>query len=67
MMFFVQEVAEFTRPEPVTNELVFSEVYHALIHSPALETLLNFEHRYALAMRHITEERDRDLARLEQR
>ncbi|KAI0225809.1 hypothetical protein LSAT2_023442 [Lamellibrachia satsuma] len=64
---FTQEVAEYARPEAVTNELVFSEVYHALIHSPALETLLNFEHRYALAMRHITEEQDRDHARLEQR
>jgi len=66
-VFLLQEVAEYAKPEPVTNELVFSEVYHALIHSPALETLLNFEHRYALAMRHVTEERDRDLVRLEQR
>jgi hypothetical protein len=28
----------------------FSEMYHSLIHSPALDTLLQLEHTYALAM-----------------
>ena len=28
----------------------FSDMYHSLIHSPALDTLLQLEHTYALAM-----------------
>ena len=34
-------------PDPASS---FSEIYHTLIHSPALETLLQLEHTYALAM-----------------
>ena len=51
----------------MTNESVFSEVYHALIHSAALETLLNLEHTYALSVEEIITQRDRDLEHLEQR
>ena len=51
----------------MSNEQVFSEVYHALIHSPALETLLNLEHTYALAMGGIVEEKQRDMEHLESR
>ena len=32
------------------SDVAFSEVYHRLIHSPALETLLQLEHTYAIAM-----------------
>lgn len=64
---FTDEVKEFARPEAVTNELVFSEVYHALIHSPALETLLNLEHTYALAAGGVIEQKDQDLSHLEER
>ncbi len=66
-IFNWQEVAEFARPEAVSNEQVFSEVYHALIHSPALETLLNLEHTYALAMGGIVEEKQCDMEHLESR
>ena len=45
-----QEVNDYATRETITNELVFSEVYHALIHSAALETLLNLEHTYSLAV-----------------
>lgn len=32
------------------NKPTFSDMYHTLIHSPALDTLLQLEHTYALAM-----------------
>lgn len=35
-------------PDP--DSLLFSDMYHTLIHSPSLETLLQLEHTYALAM-----------------
>ena len=60
-------MAEFARPEAVSNEQVFSEVYHALIHSPALETLLNLEHTYSLAVGGVIEQKKRDMAHLEDR
>ena len=31
-------------------EVTFSDVYHKLIHSPALETLFQLEHTYSMAM-----------------
>ncbi|XP_064618656.1 protein C12orf4 homolog [Lineus longissimus] len=64
---FSQEVKEYAKPEEITNEQLFSEVYHSLIHSEALETLLNLEHTYAIAVEDIITQRDRDLAHLEQR
>ena len=64
---YTQGVAKFAPKETVTNELVFSEVYHALIHSAALETLLNLEHTYALAVGEIIAQRDRDMDHLDQR
>jgi hypothetical protein len=60
-------VKEYAKPEEITNEQLFSEVYHSLIHSEALETLLNLEHTYAIAVEDIITQRDRDLAHLEQR
>ena len=60
-------MAEFARPEAVSNEQVFSEVYHALIHSPALETLLNLEHTYSLAVGGVIEQKKRDMAHLDDR
>lgn len=62
---FTQEVKDFAKPDEVTNEQVFSEVYHTLIHSPALETLLNLEHSYAMAIEEITENRDKDVELVE--
>lgn len=34
----------------LANDAEFPEVYHMLIHSPALETLLQLEHTYAMAV-----------------
>lgn len=66
-MYILQEILKYSEPEPISNEVVFSEVYHTLIHSPALETLLNLEHTYALSVCDVIDQRDRDLAHLEKR
>ena len=60
-------MVEYAKPEAVTNEQVFSEVYHSLIHSPALQTLLNLEHTYAMAVGELIEQRDVDLEHLKDR
>lgn len=64
---FKQEVKEFTNPEELSAEQLFSEVYHSLIHSPALETLLNLEHTYALTIEDLIHQRDEDLRHLDER
>lgn len=63
---FKQEVKEFAKLEEVSAEQRFSEVYHALIHSPALETLLNLEHTYALTIEDLIHQRDEDLKHLDE-
>ena len=40
------------------DDLAFSEIYHKLIHSPALKTLLQLEHTYALAVSEVCKARD---------
>ncbi|KAL3245877.1 hypothetical protein MRX96_058160 [Rhipicephalus microplus] len=42
-------------------------MYHTLIHSPALDTMLNLEHSYALAVGDMVRERDQTLNNLQKR
>ena len=51
----------------MSNEAVFSEVYHTLIHSPALESLLNLEHKYSLDMAEVIELRNNDTSSIKSR
>ena len=47
---FTQECSRYSDAKEVkTEELTFSEMYHSLIHSSALETLPQLENTYALA------------------
>lgn len=64
---YTQEVKKYAKPEEITEEQQFSEVYHKLIHSPALDTLLNLEHTYSLTMEDLIQQRDKDLEHLESR
>lgn len=57
----LKEVKKYTKPEEVHQEQKFSQVYHKLIHSAALETLLNLEHTYALTVEDLIQQRDKDL------
>ena len=44
------EHAEFAQCMELSDEKTFSQIYHTLIHSPALETLFQLEHSYAFAV-----------------
>lgn len=44
------EHAEFAQCMEMSDEKTFSQIYHTLIHSPALETLFQLEHSYAFAV-----------------
>ena len=47
---FTQEQASYSSVSDKSEETVFSEMYKSLVHSAALETLLQLENTYALAM-----------------
>ena len=47
---FTQEHANYSSASDKSEETAFSEMYHCLIHSAALETLLQLESTYAIAM-----------------
>ncbi|XP_035674348.1 protein C12orf4 homolog [Branchiostoma floridae] len=46
---FTRECTRYSDPEAANKDHQFAMMYHALIHSSALETLLNLEHTYAVA------------------
>lgn len=52
---------KYAIPEDPPETVSFPEMYHKLIHSPALETLLNLEHSYSLAVGELVHERDKAL------
>ena len=65
---FTQECSRYSDAKEVkTEELTFSEMYHSLIHSSALETLLQLENTYALAVQDMLAQRDTALNKLEQK
>lgn len=47
---YKDEHAEFAHCVEMSDEKTFSQIYHTLIHSPALETLFQLEHGYAFAV-----------------
>lgn len=47
---YKDEHAEFAQCVEMSDEKTFSQIYHTLIHSPALETLFQLEHGYAFAV-----------------
>ena len=65
---FTQECSRYSDAKEVkTEELTFSEMYHSLIHSSSLETLLQLENTYALAVQDMLAQRDAALAKLEKK
>ena len=65
---FTQECSRYSDAKEIrTEELNFSEMYHSLIHSSALETLLQLENTYALAVQDMLAQRDTALNKLEQK
>jgi hypothetical protein len=45
---YMGEVLEFAKPKDVSNEEVFGDVYHSLIHSSIADTLVRLEHSNAM-------------------
>ncbi|RUS88413.1 hypothetical protein EGW08_003809 [Elysia chlorotica] len=58
------ELKMYAKPYELSKDEKFGEVYHTLIHSPALETLLNLEHEYSLGVEQVIRRRDQDLQHL---
>lgn len=64
---FTEEHIMHAHAETISNEEVFSDMYHTLVHSPVLYTLLSLEHSYAVQMEGLVQKRDDDLAKLQSR
>lgn len=64
---FAQETVEYADPRGSTDEELFATVYHKLVHSPALEAMLQVEHSYSLAINEMTCQRDDELTLLTDR
>ena len=64
---FSEEVLAYSRPTEVSNEEVFSDVYHALIHSAMSETLLQLEHSHAEVIAEKCRDKDLEMNKLDER
>ncbi|GFS60646.1 protein C12orf4 homolog [Trichonephila inaurata madagascariensis] len=64
---FKEEHMKYAKVEEPSEKATFPEMYHRLIHSPALETLLNLEHSYALSVGELVQARDQALHEMQQR
>jgi hypothetical protein len=64
---FLNEVRDYASLEPTSDETLFSEIYHSLIHSHSLNSLLSLEHTYSIAIQKLLEERDKNIAFIEHR
>ena len=63
---FNGEVLEYSRPQEVSNEEVFADVYHSLIHSHSVSnTLVQLEHANAAAIEEKCRRRDEDMRQLD--
>ncbi|XP_076331224.1 FERRY endosomal RAB5 effector complex subunit 3-like isoform X1 [Tachypleus tridentatus] len=58
---FREEHTMYAKPDEESSETSFSEVYHSLIHSPALDTMLHLEHTYAMAVEEMVREKEETL------
>jgi len=63
----MQESRDYAVMEPASDELLFSEIYHSLIHSQSLDSLLSVEDKYAADMHRLLDDRDRNIASIEAR
>ncbi|XP_028170012.1 protein C12orf4 homolog [Ostrinia furnacalis] len=64
---FKDNVMEFAEQKGTSDEEVFAAAYHKLVHSPALETILQVENSYAKTVMNTVKNRDEDIKVLTQR
>jgi len=61
---FSEDILKKRRSKSFAVDSAWSDIYHALIHSPALESLLQLEHTYGMAMKDLVGQRDDALKEL---
>lgn len=61
---FKDNVVEFAEQKGTPDEEVFAAAYHKLVHSPALDTILQVENSYAKTVMNTLKNRDDDIAKL---
>ncbi|KAM8821697.1 ferry endosomal RAB5 effector complex subunit 3 [Eudromia elegans] len=64
---YKETTLEYAKPEEISWDEDFANIYHDLIHSPASETLLNLEHNYFVSISELISERDVELKKLRER
>lgn len=64
---FKENVVEFAEQKGTPDEEVFAVAYHKLVHSPALETILQVENSYAKTVMNTLKNRDDDIVKLTQK
>ncbi|XP_045533252.1 protein C12orf4 homolog [Pieris brassicae] len=64
---FKENVLEFAEQKGSSDEEVFATAYHKLVHSPALETILQVESSYAKTVMNMIQNRDKDIKNLTER
>ncbi|XP_066152866.1 FERRY endosomal RAB5 effector complex subunit 3 [Euwallacea fornicatus] len=62
-----EEVVEFGEKRCASDEELFATAYHKLVHSPALETMVQYEHMLYKTMRLKTEDRSNMIKKLSAR
>lgn len=66
-MYILKEIVEFGERRCASDEELFATAYHKLVHSPALETMLQLEHMYSKTVRQKTEEKNALIKQLSDR
>ncbi|CAG4945248.1 unnamed protein product [Parnassius apollo] len=61
---FKENVVEFAEQKGTSDEEVFAAAYHKLVHSPALDTILQVENSYAKTVMNMLKSRDEDIQKL---
>ncbi|KAG6444247.1 hypothetical protein O3G_MSEX003306 [Manduca sexta] len=61
---FKENVVDFAEQKGTPDEEVFAAAYHKLVHSPALETILQVENSYAKTVKDTLKNRDEDIKKL---
>ncbi|CAG9822983.1 unnamed protein product [Phaedon cochleariae] len=61
------EIAEYAEHRVASDEELFATAYHKMVHSPALETMLQLEHMYSRTVGQKTDEKKRLVQELSER
>lgn len=64
---FKDNIVEYADQKGTSDEEVFAAAYHKLVHSPAVETILQVENSYANTVAETLQSRDEDIRKLTQR